>query len=97
MITSTDNLKSSISYQAQESHGAKILLCGNRDSNITIHNVLSEQDGHHTGCSIGMLILLSGPRLALQMAWAAQWAALTPYLQNLLPPFAVNITQFIGP
>ena len=49
------------------------------------------------GSSIFMLVLLSGPRLALQMAWAAQWAALTPYLQILLPKYAVNLTQFIGP
>ena len=49
------------------------------------------------GCSIAMLVLLSLPKLAAQMAWAAQWAALGPYLSNLLPSYAVQITQYIGP
>jgi solute carrier family 45 protein 1/2/4 len=49
------------------------------------------------GCSIGMLVLLSLPRMAIQMAWAAQWAALGPYLGTMLPKWAVQVTQLIGP
>ncbi|KAI9996488.1 hypothetical protein PInf_014216 [Phytophthora infestans] len=31
------------------------------------------------------------------MAWSAQWAALGPYLGTMLPRFAVQLTQLIGP
>ncbi|DBA02825.1 TPA: hypothetical protein N0F65_006615 [Lagenidium giganteum] len=48
-------------------------------------------------CSIAMLVLLSLPRMATNMAWAAQWAALGPYLGTLLPRYAVQLTQVIGP
>lgn len=44
-----------------------------------------------------MMILLSGPRLAASMSWAAQYAAFGPYLENLLPSYVVQLTQFIGP
>jgi solute carrier family 45 protein 1/2/4 len=47
--------------------------------------------------SIWLLLAVSLPRMALQMAWSAQWAALGPYLQTMLPNFAVQITQYIGP
>lgn len=47
--------------------------------------------------SIWLLLLISMPRMAIQMAWAAQWAALGPYLSTMLPRYAVQITQFIGP
>lgn len=56
-----------------------------------------ESDSGFEGCSIPMMILLSGPRMAMNMAWAAQWAALGPYLESLLPSYAVLLTQFIGP
>lgn len=49
------------------------------------------------GCSVAMLVLLSLPRMATNMAWAAQWAALGPYLGTMLPPYAVQLTQIIGP
>jgi solute carrier family 45, member 1/2/4 len=52
---------------------------------------------HTHGCSVPMLVLLSLPRMAINMAWAAQWAALGPYLGTLLPRFAVQLTQVIGP
>ncbi|KAL4085754.1 hypothetical protein PRIC1_015089 [Phytophthora ramorum] len=52
---------------------------------------------HTTGCSVPMLVLLSLPRMAINMAWSAQWAALGPYLGTMLPPFAVQLTQLIGP
>lgn len=53
---------------------------------------------HHTvGCSVPMLVLLSFPRMATNMAWSAQWAALGPYLGTMLPPYAVQLTQLIGP
>lgn len=44
-----------------------------------------------------MLVLLSLPRMATNMGWAAQWAALGPYLGTMLPRFAVQLTQLIGP
>ncbi|EEY58262.1 Glycoside-Pentoside-Hexuronide (GPH):Cation Symporter Family [Phytophthora infestans T30-4] len=37
------------------------------------------------------------PRMAIRMAWAAQWAALGPYLQTMLPRYAVQLTQLSGP
>ncbi|KAF4045622.1 MFS/sugar transport protein [Phytophthora infestans] len=50
---------------------------------------------HHP--SIGLLLAVSMPRMAVRMAWAAQWAALGPYLSTMLPNSAVQLTQFIGP
>ncbi|RLN75085.1 hypothetical protein BBJ28_00010162 [Nothophytophthora sp. Chile5] len=47
--------------------------------------------------SIWLLLAVSVPRMAINMAWSAQWAALGPYLSTMLPNFAVQITQFIGP
>ncbi|KAF4045087.1 MFS/sugar transport protein [Phytophthora infestans] len=46
---------------------------------------------------IWLLLAVSMPRMAINMAWSAQWAALGPYLSTMLPNFAVQITQFIGP
>lgn len=58
----------------------------------------SSTSAEHThGCSVAMLVLLSLPRMAINMAWAAQWAALGPYLGTLLPKYAVQLTQIIGP
>lgn len=57
----------------------------------------SGEGKHAVGCSVGMLVLLSLPRMATNMAWSAQWAALGPYLGTMLPPFAVQLTQLIGP
>jgi solute carrier family 45 protein 1/2/4 len=42
-------------------------------------------------------VLLALPRMAINMAWAAQWAALGPYLGTMLPKYAVQLTQVIGP
>ena len=47
--------------------------------------------------SFWMMVLVASPRLPLQMALAAQWAGIGPYLQNLLPSWAVQMTQLIGP
>lgn len=49
------------------------------------------------GASVVKLMLIAMPRLAIAMTWAAQWAALGPYLGTMLPNFAVQLTQFIGP
>ncbi|KAE9042809.1 hypothetical protein PR003_g3612 [Phytophthora rubi] len=57
----------------------------------------SGESKHSTGCSVAMLVLLALPRMATNMAWSAQWAALGPYLGTLLPRFAVQLTQLIGP
>jgi solute carrier family 45 protein 1/2/4 len=43
------------------------------------------------------LLAISMPRMAIRMAWSAQWAALGPYLQTLLPKYAVQLAQVIGP
>ncbi|OWZ09733.1 Glycoside-Pentoside-Hexuronide family transporter [Phytophthora megakarya] len=37
------------------------------------------------------------PRMVIRMASAAQWAALGPYLQTMLPRYAVQLTQLSGP
>ncbi|KAL3672915.1 hypothetical protein V7S43_002217 [Phytophthora oleae] len=47
--------------------------------------------------SIWLLLAVSMPRMAIQMAWSAQWAALGPYLSTMLSNSAVQATQFIGP
>ncbi|GMF32944.1 unnamed protein product [Phytophthora fragariaefolia] len=47
--------------------------------------------------SIWLLLAVSMPRMAINMAWSAQWAALGPYLSTMLPNSAVQATQFIGP
>ncbi|CAI5703890.1 hypothetical protein KXD40_002546 [Peronospora effusa] len=57
----------------------------------------SGESKHTIGCSVAMLVLLSLPRMATNMAWSAQWAALGPYLGTMLPRFAVQLTQLIGP
>ncbi|OQR98526.1 Glycoside-Pentoside-Hexuronide (GPH):Cation Symporter Family [Achlya hypogyna] len=50
-----------------------------------------------TGCSIPFMILLCAPKMAMNMAWAAQWAALGPVLQILLSPTWVQVVQLVGP
>uniref|UniRef100_K3WAP5 Major facilitator superfamily (MFS) profile domain-containing protein n=1 Tax=Globisporangium ultimum (strain ATCC 200006 / CBS 805.95 / DAOM BR144) TaxID=431595 RepID=K3WAP5_GLOUD len=58
------------------------------------------QDGEtqpKESASVVRLMLIAMPRLAMQMTWAAQWAALGPYLGTMLPNYAVQLTQFIGP
>jgi solute carrier family 45, member 1/2/4 len=47
--------------------------------------------------SFAMLLLISMPRMPINMAWSAQWAALGPYLGTMLPKFAVQLTQIVGP
>ncbi|OQR83009.1 Glycoside-Pentoside-Hexuronide (GPH):Cation Symporter Family [Achlya hypogyna] len=49
------------------------------------------------GCSLRFLLLLCAPRMAINMAWAAQWAALAPLLQTLLSASSVQLVQLIGP
>ncbi|GMF31809.1 unnamed protein product [Phytophthora lilii] len=49
------------------------------------------------GASIPHLLLISMPRMAVRMAWAAQWAALGPYLGTMMPKYAVQLAQIIGP
>ncbi|KAF4045086.1 MFS/sugar transport protein [Phytophthora infestans] len=56
--------------------------------------------GEHTsivGALIPHLLVISMPRMAIRMAWAAQWAALGPYLGTMMPKYAVQLTQIIGP
>jgi solute carrier family 45 protein 1/2/4 len=68
-----------------------------RSPGISFKESHVQEDGEIKGCSIGMLVLLSLPRMAINMAWAAQWAALGPYLGTMLPKYAVQLTQIIGP
>ncbi|KAG1702480.1 hypothetical protein DVH05_009430 [Phytophthora capsici] len=49
------------------------------------------------GASLGQLVIISMPRMAIRMAWTAQWAALGPFLQTMLPSYAVQLTQLSGP
>ncbi|OQR88027.1 Glycoside-Pentoside-Hexuronide (GPH):Cation Symporter Family [Achlya hypogyna] len=56
-----------------------------------------ETSAARRSCSTAMLILICSPRLALNMAWAAQWAALGPLLQILLPSSSVQLVQLVGP
>lgn len=58
---------------------------------------VSVSESQKEGCSIPMMILLSGPRLAAAMSWSAQYAAFGPFLENLLPSYIVQLTQFLGP
>ncbi|KDO26611.1 hypothetical protein SPRG_08015 [Saprolegnia parasitica CBS 223.65] len=48
-------------------------------------------------CSTAFLFLLCCPKMALNVAWAAQWAALGPLLQILIPSSWVQIVQLVGP
>ncbi|TMW60111.1 hypothetical protein Poli38472_000153 [Pythium oligandrum] len=79
--------------------GASIVSVHDDGVPVKSSNVTEEDEGgfHAHGCSVAMLVLLSLPRMAINMAWAAQWAALGPYLGTLLPRFAVQLTQVIGP
>ncbi|KAL3669734.1 hypothetical protein V7S43_005114 [Phytophthora oleae] len=57
----------------------------------------SQIDEPTTGASLGQLLVISMPRMAIRMAWAAQWATLAPYLQTMLSSYAVQLTQLSGP
>ncbi|OQR97552.1 Glycoside-Pentoside-Hexuronide (GPH):Cation Symporter Family [Achlya hypogyna] len=49
------------------------------------------------GCSLLFMLLLCAPKMAMNMAWAAQWAALGPLLQILLSSSWVQVVQLVGP
>ncbi|KAH9124787.1 hypothetical protein LEN26_008675 [Aphanomyces euteiches] len=49
------------------------------------------------GMSIAMMFLVCCPKMAMNMAWAAQWAALGPLLQVLLSYSSVQGVQIVGP
>ncbi|KAF1791982.1 Major facilitator superfamily domain [Phytophthora cactorum] len=59
--------------------------------------MLEEEELTPQGASFLELLVISMPRMAIRMAWAAQWAALGPYLQTMLPRYAVQLTQLSGP
>lgn len=54
-------------------------------------------DRPYRGASIPLLLAITIPRMAINMTWSAQWAALGPYLSTMLPNYAVQLTQIIGP
>ncbi|EQC29811.1 hypothetical protein SDRG_12357 [Saprolegnia diclina VS20] len=49
------------------------------------------------GCSVAFLFLLAAPKMAMNMAWAAQWAAFGPLLETMVPSWAVQLIQIVGP
>ncbi|KDO18281.1 hypothetical protein SPRG_16320 [Saprolegnia parasitica CBS 223.65] len=49
------------------------------------------------GCSVAFLLLLAAPKMAMNMAWAAQWAAFGPLLETMVPSWAVQLIQIVGP
>ncbi|CAK4709066.1 unnamed protein product, partial [Aphanomyces euteiches] len=49
------------------------------------------------GMSIPMMVLVCCPRMAMNMAWSAQWAAFGPLLQVLLSYSSVQGVQIVGP
>lgn len=59
--------------------------------------LLSDHEPTTARASVPMLILLASPRMPIQMAWAAQWAALGPFLRPLLTPSQMQLLQAIGP
>ncbi|KAF0698270.1 Aste57867_11101 [Aphanomyces stellatus] len=60
-------------------------------------NLIEADQEEITGCSIPFMFLLCAPKMAMNMSWAAQWAALGPLLQVLLSPSAVQAVQLVGP
>ncbi|KDO34772.1 hypothetical protein SPRG_00833 [Saprolegnia parasitica CBS 223.65] len=52
---------------------------------------------HVEGCSTAFLFLLCCPKMALNVAWAAQWAAIGPLLNILISSSWVQIVQLVGP
>ncbi|EQC24971.1 hypothetical protein SDRG_17147 [Saprolegnia diclina VS20] len=48
-------------------------------------------------CSLPFMLLLAAPRMAIQMAWAAQWAAFGPQFANSYAPWAAQLIRILGP
>ncbi|KDO30244.1 hypothetical protein SPRG_19797 [Saprolegnia parasitica CBS 223.65] len=48
-------------------------------------------------CSLPFMLLLAAPRLAIQMAWAALWAAFGPQFDNSYAPWAAQLIRVLGP
>lgn len=57
-------------------------------------SIKHEDVGHP---SVLTLLMVSMPRMAINAAWAAQWAAVGPWLSTMMPNWAVQLTQFVGP
>jgi solute carrier family 45 protein 1/2/4 len=55
------------------------------------------QESPSEGASVLKLVAISMPRMAINMAWSANYAAFSPYLSTMLPNYAVQLTQLIGP
>ncbi|OQR84548.1 Glycoside-Pentoside-Hexuronide (GPH):Cation Symporter Family [Achlya hypogyna] len=49
------------------------------------------------GCSVLFMLFLAAPKMAMNMAWAAQWAAFGPLLETLVPSWVVQLVQIVGP
>jgi solute carrier family 45 protein 1/2/4 len=84
--------------QVKESH--KINEEDAKTGNVSAHNyakALSDDNSVDHTCSIRFMILLCLPRVAIAVAWSAQWAALGPLLEILLPSSVVQIVQLVGP
>jgi len=70
---------------------------GMRSSSTAKRPDLEAGDGKPEEPSFWVLLAVSMPRMAVNMAWAAQWAAVGPYLSTMLPNYAVQLTSVIGP
>lgn len=59
------------------------------------------EKGEHTepkqGCSVMMMIIIALPMIAQQMAWAAQWAAVGPWINSMVPSWSLQLLQGWGP
>ncbi|OQR90363.1 Glycoside-Pentoside-Hexuronide (GPH):Cation Symporter Family [Thraustotheca clavata] len=56
-----------------------------------------EEASNPEGCSMLFMLFLAAPKMAMNMAWAAQWAAFGPLLETMVPSWAVQLIQIIGP
>ena len=72
------------------------------DSDSDSYAMNKEHEEHHQtmprGCSIPFMLIICAPKMAINMAWAAQWAAFGPLLQAMLvDSWRVQLLQVIGP
>ncbi|RHY94867.1 hypothetical protein DYB37_009727 [Aphanomyces astaci] len=78
-------------------------ICVESPTNSTYHAkkdhiaLDTKPDQSVESCSILFMFILCAPKMAMNMAWAAQWAALGPLLETLLSPSAVQAVQLVGP
>ncbi|KAG6582952.1 Glycoside-Pentoside-Hexuronide (GPH):Cation Symporter Family [Phytophthora cinnamomi] len=74
---------------------SKELEAGNYDNQVS--PTFKGERKSIVGASIPHLLMISMPRMAIRMAWTAQWSALGPYVGTMMPKYAVKLAQIIGP